>query len=117
MTVVDTDVGLSFSSATNGVNKSAPNVLVSVVRTGSVSGIISVNYSTADGTATGYTNYIPTNGVLSFADGQISNSFLVTIIDDNRVDPNLTFTNLLINPVMGTGAFETPQLLYPSNGL
>ena len=47
--------------------------------------------------------------MLTFADGQVSNLYSVTIINDQRVDPNLTFTNLLFNAAGGA------QLLFPSN--
>ncbi len=108
ITVVATNIGLEFSSTNNGVDKSGGNVTVSVLRVGSPSGPVSVGFATQDGTALAGTNYDQTSGTLAFADGQISNSYTVTIINDERVDPNLTFTNLLLNPI---GA----QLLFPSN--
>jgi hypothetical protein len=108
VTVVATNVGLEFSTNSIAVEKSGGDVTVTVLRVGSAAEPLSVNFATEDGTALANTNYVPTNGLLSFAPGQVSNSFNVGIIPDGRVDPDLTFTNLLLNPV-------NAQLLFPSN--
>lgn len=47
----------------------------------------SVEYSTADGTATAGSDYVATSGVLTFAVGETARSFTIPIIDDNRHEP------------------------------
>ena len=49
-----------------------------------------VNFSTADGTALAGTDYFPTNGVLTFTNGETSHSFVVTVIANTTVQPDKT---------------------------
>ena len=107
--ISDTDTGLAFTSASNSVFKSGGAVTVSVQRTGSTAYPVSVSFRTTDGTASANTNYFATNGTLNFGVGQSTASYSVNIIDDNQVDPDETFTNLLFNPTGGA------QLFAPSN--
>ncbi|HWY76164.1 MAG TPA: Calx-beta domain-containing protein, partial [Verrucomicrobiae bacterium] len=108
VTVIDVDSGLSFLSPTNSVSKAGTNAVITVIRTGSTVGTVSVNFATSDGTAVSGLRYIATNGVLNFVDGQVTNSFSVTVINDNAVDGDQTVNLSLSNP--GGGA----QLLAPS---
>ena len=109
VTVIDDDVGLALTMPTNTVSEAGTNILISVVRTGNTVGIISVPFGTVDGTATNGVRYIGTNGVLTFASGQTSNSFLISVINDNLVEGDQTFSVVLGSPTGGA------QLLAPSN--
>jgi acetyl esterase/lipase len=59
---------------------------------------VTVNYATADGTATAGQDYIATNGTLTFAPGETQKSIDVTMIGDTVVEPDETFTVVLSQP-------------------
>jgi Calx-beta domain-containing protein/hemolysin type calcium-binding protein len=60
---------------------------------------VSVRYATADGTATGGSDYTATSGTLVFAPGETSKTIGVPIINDAVVEPDETFTLALSSPV------------------
>jgi hypothetical protein len=66
---------------------------------------VTVNYSTADGTATAGADYIPTNGALMFNPGETNKTISVTVMGDNIKEFNENFFVNLWNPanaVIGT---------------
>jgi len=59
---------------------------------------VTVNYATADGTATVYgQDYVATSGTLMFAPGEVSKAITVIIIGDNGAEPDETFSMNLSN--------------------
>jgi hypothetical protein len=59
---------------------------------------VTVNYATADGTATVYgQDYVATSGTLTFAPGEVSKAITVIIIGDNGAEPDETFSMNLSN--------------------
>jgi hypothetical protein len=91
---------LQFSSSDFSVGEGAGVATITVTRTGSASGAVSVQYSTTDGTA-GSADYTPRSGTLSFASGETSKTFTVTILDDNLVEDNEFFNLVLTAPTGG----------------
>src|SRR5262249_12488576 len=79
---------LQFSNANYNVNENAGTVTVTVTRTGGSMGSVSVNYATSDGPATAGNDYTGTSGTLTFADGEMSKTFTIPILDDNLVENN-----------------------------
>jgi len=71
-----------------------------VTRTGS-SDAFSVNYATADGSATAGSDYVATSGVLDFAAGEMSKTISVTVNGDTAFEPSETFLVNLTNPTGG----------------
>jgi hypothetical protein len=63
---------------------------------------ITVNYSTADGTALAGTNYTAASGTLTFAPGVTSQTILVQTLDDGIANGTTIFTVNLSNPVGAT---------------
>ncbi len=63
---------------------------------------ITVNYATADGTASAGKDYISTNGIVTFAPGVTNQSVMVAVVGNAIVEPNKTFFVNLSNPVNGT---------------
>ncbi|POY35329.1 hypothetical protein C3K47_16220, partial [Solitalea longa] len=64
---------------------------------------VTVNYSTASGTATAGTDFTPASGTLTFNPGETSKTFTVTILPTDLTDePNEDFTVTLSNPVNAT---------------
>ena len=62
---------------------------------------VTVNYATADGTATAGLDYQTASGTVSFAPGETSKPITITIIGDTLDEANETFFVNLSNPVNG----------------
>jgi uncharacterized delta-60 repeat protein len=96
--IQDGDAGLSFTNSTTTVSKGASLVVIPVICSDTNVALVSVNYSTADGTAVANTHYIPVSGTLSFSNGVTTNYFVVPLINNGIIDSNRTFTVSLSNP-------------------
>lgn len=90
-----------FASSTFTVAENFTNGLVTVVRSGGTSNTVTVNFSTADGTATSGFDYVGTNGTLTFAAGVTHLSFNVPVTDNSVVDGSRTVLLTLSNPTNG----------------
>jgi hypothetical protein len=91
------------------VSEAVGNAQVAVARLGSASGAVSVNYSTADGTAFAGTDYTSTTGTLNWADGDAADKFISIPITQNLVnDGQRTFTVTLDTP--GGGALLSASI-------
>ncbi|HEX3146257.1 MAG TPA: Calx-beta domain-containing protein [Pyrinomonadaceae bacterium] len=62
---------------------------------------VSVNYTTADGTATAGSDYVATSGTLTFTPGTTSLPINVTVNGDTTIEPDETFQVRLTNVVNG----------------
>ena len=117
LTLNDVDTGLSIAETnvpvvpnpTFYVMENSNYAVVTVMRTNANTGVVSVGYSTADGTAVAPFDYASSSGVLVFTNNQLSNSFAVPIVDNLLVDGNRYFSVNLF------GATAPAQLLSPSN--
>ncbi len=109
VTVLDDDVGLALATSTASIVKANTNAVISVLRTGSEAGTVSVNYTANTGSAAPNVEYVPVTGVLTFLSGQASNSFVVPIINDNQIDGDQTVNISLSNPTNGA-ILLTPAL-------
>ena len=98
---------LQFAVASDSVAENGASIVVNVTRTGGSFGAVSVDYASADGTATAATDYTPASGTLDFADGETSQSFSVSILDDTTYegDENLM---LSLSNVTGGASLGTP---------
>jgi len=76
------------------------SLLLPVQRTGDVSAEGSVDYVSANGTAIAGSDYLATNGTLTFAAGETNQTIAVTILNDGVVEPAVfeSFTVTLSNP-------------------
>jgi glucose/arabinose dehydrogenase len=106
LTILDDDVAsqpgsLRLSSGAYSVNENGGTLTITVTRTGGSSGAVSVNYATANGTATAGSDYVATNGTLHFANGETSKTFTIAVIDDSVVEGNETFQLSLTSPTGG----------------
>jgi len=81
-TSVGTGDRLSFSESFYSVNEGDGSIDITVVRTGSGSGTVSVDYSTMDGSATAGSDYEEISGTLSFGDGEMEKAFSISVHDD-----------------------------------
>jgi ribosomal protein L35AE/L33A len=129
VTIIDNDTPqpgqFQFSSATYNVNENGGTVTITVTRTGGSAGAVSVNYATANGTATEGADYANTSGTLNFADGETSKSFTVTVTNDTLVEGNEAFTVTLStpsggatlgNPTTSTVTINDDDVIVPGKG-
>jgi len=63
---------------------------------------VTVDFATADGTATAPPDYLAESGGLTFSPGQTSQTITVTVVDDPDLEPDETFQVNLSNPVNAT---------------
>lgn len=85
---------LSFDSATYTPGEGDGTVNLSEV----VGSDVTVNYATSDGTAAAGSDYTVASGTLTFASGETSKIFDITITDDSVVEAGETVTITLSNP-------------------
>lgn len=93
---------LQLSSAMATVAEGAA-ATITITRTGGSDGPVSLNYATSNGTAIAGSDYVPSSGILSWADGDAAaKTLLVYALTDTASDPNETVTVTLSNPVNTT---------------
>lgn len=107
---------LSFETAGFTVNENELNAVVTVVRTRALSGTISVDYATSDGTALAGINYSNTTGTLTFDQSETVKSFLIPMIDNTSPFGDKT-VNLTINNAMANGSPRPNLLVAPTNAV
>ncbi len=92
---------LQFSTSSLSVSENAATVMVTVHRVGGSSGSVTVDFATSDASATAGADYATAAGTLQFADGETSQTFAVTILDDAAVEGDETLQLTLANPTGG----------------
>ncbi|WP_339936602.1 Calx-beta domain-containing protein, partial [Undibacterium luofuense] len=121
LTVVDNDFNpgvLTFPQAVFRVDENVGSAVVTVIRTNGSAGPISCDYTTSinGSTATVGVDYTATLGTISFASGQLTNTFSVPIVDDAIVELDETIVVQLLNPRGGaTLGLTNAQILIIDN--
>jgi len=96
-------------------------VNIIVTRSGGSSGVASVDYATADGTAVAGTDYPGMTGTLTYADGVSGNQTIsIPITDDNSAEIAETFTVTLSNvsgATLGANSSTTVNIINDSAAL
>ncbi|MBI5384185.1 MAG: M36 family metallopeptidase [Verrucomicrobia bacterium] len=98
-----------FATADTSVAEKGGTAAITVVRENPASGALSVQYATADGTATASSDYTAVSGTLEFPAGVWSTNFLVPILDDAVAETNETILLQLTHPSTNVA------LIAPSN--
>ncbi len=80
----------------------AANATFTVTLSAASGKTVTVDYATADGTATSPADYTPTSGTLTFTPGQTSKTIDVPIVGDLLNEASETYTLTLSNPVNAT---------------
>src|SRR6185369_16276478 len=108
---------LQFSNVSYSANENQGTATVTVARTGGSMGSVSVNYATSDGTATVGSDYTAASGTLTFADGEMSKTFTIPIIDDTLVENDEAINLTLSNPTGGAalGSLASASLVIVSD--
>ncbi|HEX5757929.1 MAG TPA: Calx-beta domain-containing protein [Thermoanaerobaculia bacterium] len=98
----DSPGALSFTASNYSVSEAGGNATITVRRTGGDDGAVSVQYATANGTATAGSDYTAKTGTLSWPDNDDNNkSFTVAIANDTADESNETVQLSLSNPTGG----------------
>ncbi len=90
---------MEFSFGANSDGKVVTSFLVSLSQASNKT--VTVNYTTADGTAKAGKNYTATSGTLTFAPGETQKSISVTVLPDSTMTTDLVFSLQLSSPVEG----------------
>lgn len=88
------------ASVTEG-NSGTSNMTFTVNLSAAQSSAVTVNYATANGTATAGSDYTATTGTLTFAANELSKTITVPVTGDTTFEPNETFTLTLSSPSAG----------------
>ena len=100
LTIRDNDVAGSVQFSAMAWSAKAPaRVMITVTRSGGVAGPATIHYATADGTATGGTDYTPVSDTLTFAAGEATKTFLVDVVANGA--PNKYLSLHLDSPTGG----------------
>ena len=100
-TIVNDDVPVINLSANQTIvegNSNPQNVTYTVTLSRSDTRVITVNYATANGTATAGSDYTSRTGTLTFNSGVTSQSINIPILNDSINEANETFTFTLTSP-------------------
>ena len=104
---------LQFSATTYTVAESAGAVTLTVQRVNDTNTAVSVDYATADGTATNGLKYTAIAGTLAFGAGETNQTIVVPILNNGFVEGTKTFRVILSNPtnaVLGTRTNATVSI-------
>jgi Calx-beta domain len=90
LTINDDDTStFAFSAPNYSAAEDAGHATITVKRSGATNIAASVNYATANGTATG-ADYTPASGTLAFAAGETTKTFDVAVTNDGTAEANET---------------------------
>ncbi len=93
---------LSFTAPTYQANENAGTATISVQRTGGNTGVVTIDYTTMDGTAVSGVNYQSASGTLTWPDGDSTPKVIsVVVLDDGVITPDLTVQLTLGRPTNG----------------
>jgi len=91
-----------FSATAYTVAENGGSATITVQRSGGSAGAVSVNYATANGTATAGSDYTASSGTLNWADGDTAaKTFTVPIINDTAAEAAETIALSLASPAGG----------------
>ena len=90
-TPVQASLSVGDLTVTEG-SSGTTNATFTVTLSPAASGTVTVNYATANGTATAGTDYTATSGTLTFAAGQTSKTVAVPVLGDTAIEADETLT-------------------------
>ena len=112
VTIADDDAAptVQFSSASSSGSEATTPAAITVTLSAVSGQTVTVNYATANGTATAGSDYTITSGTLTFNSGETSQTINVPITNDTIIETNETFTVTLsssVNATLGTTITHT----------
>ena len=115
--ITDNDTGLHFASCRYQVADAGGFVLIGVARGDDGDFPVSVDYFTADGTATNGLNYIGATNRLFFTGSDRLQTFTIPVLNDGLAQPSRAFSVRLRNPtnqMLGTPNIVTVTITHDS---
>jgi len=107
---IDSAGSMQFSSPAFAIKKYGGYALIPIVRTNGSVGTTTIAFSTIPGTALPGSSYTPTNGVLTFTNGQVCEYISVSVTNNPAVS-GLTYLSLVLtNPTGGAIAGITTNV-------
>ena len=106
---------VGFAVSEYFVNEADGNAVITLTRTNGSDGVVSIQYTTTNGTATAGVDYTASTGTLTFLDGQPSASFNVPIINGTKAGPDTSVNLRLFNPSGGVALGATNAVLFIIN--
>ncbi len=101
----------TFGATSYSTNENRTNAQLTILRLNGSSGLATITYRTVDGTAIGGQDYTATNVILAFADGEVSKTIFIGLIDDLLVESAETFGMVLSKPTGSATLGTTTNLL------
>jgi hypothetical protein len=98
---------LNFSDSIGRVARNAGNGVVTVIRTGGLSGTVTVQYATSDGTALAGTDYTAESGTLTFGPNVTAQTISIPVTN-NQASGSRTL-NLTLSSPTGGAVLLTPS--------
>lgn len=90
---------IRFATATANVVESDGTFSLTLQRSGSAQGAVSVDVHLQDGTATAPADFLPLNTTVSWADGDSADkSIVISLVNDTEIEAAETFQAVLTNP-------------------
>jgi uncharacterized repeat protein (TIGR01451 family) len=93
---------VAFSESGYSVDEEEGSVDITVILSNPSYQTITVNYATFNGTALDGSDFIDASGTLTFAPGDTSETFTVSIINDPQYESNETFNAVIFSPSNAT---------------
>jgi uncharacterized delta-60 repeat protein len=101
LTIADDDTALEFAAATFQASEHMTNAVITVRRLGVSTNKVTIDYSTADGTASNGVHFVSQAGTLRFASGAREETFTVPLLNNTRAEGNLSLSLTLADPTGG----------------
>ncbi|HYG21342.1 MAG TPA: Calx-beta domain-containing protein [Verrucomicrobiae bacterium] len=103
VTIKDDDLGgtIQLAGPAVTVNENTNLLLFTVKRIGGTASNVTVQFATANGTATAGSDYAATSGILAFNQGETAKTIPVTLLGDFQAEANETFSLRIFNPSGG----------------
>jgi hypothetical protein len=98
---------ISFSNSATSFSETVGTAAIPVTRSNGAVGTVSVNYTTASGTATAGSDFTAVSGTLTFADGQTVAYINVPVANDSIYEGNEQFT-VSLSGVAGGAMLGSP---------
>ncbi len=102
ITIVDKPNASVNNVAVTEGNSGTANAVFTVTLSAASAQTVTVNFSTANGTAAAGADYVAQSGVVTFTPGQTSKTITVVVNGDSLVEPNETFFVNLSSPTNAT---------------
>ncbi|WP_281397558.1 Calx-beta domain-containing protein, partial [endosymbiont of Lamellibrachia barhami] len=92
---------IELNGASFSLSEAGPALEITVNRSGGSFGTVTVDYTGVNGTATSPADFDPVNGTLTFLDGVLTQTIMVTPVDDTTWEGDEQFTLQLSNVTGG----------------